>query len=119
MILKLTTLLISVVIVFFSGCLQTENSSSLDGEGPIGSLAFLQASEVFNNKCSQCHDYHTLTEQDFINLSLAIPGDPEGSVVYYRNTGSLGPGGLKNMPSVGSITAGELIIIYDWILGIP
>lgn len=103
----------------FVGCLQTENSSSLDGAPPDGSPEFLAASEVFLNKCSGCHDYHTLSETEFVSLGLAIPGDPENSEVYYRIIGSSGPNGTKNMPSVGSISAPEVAIISNWITGIP
>jgi hypothetical protein len=113
--LPATFLVLSLSLV---GCLQTENSSSGDGLAPVGTPAFIAASEVFDNKCSQCHDYHTLSEAELITLGLVMAGDPEGSEIYYRNTGSLGVNGPKNMPFVGSLTAGELMLIYDWILAI-
>jgi hypothetical protein len=108
-----------VFLIYLSGCLQTENSSSTDGAGPEGSNNFLAASEVFYNKCSGCHDYHTLSEADFVSFGLALPGDPAGSSIYYRLVGSAGPGSPKNMPSVGSISGAEVTIISDWIMGIP
>ncbi len=107
---------------FLSGCLQTENSSSTDG-GPnlTGTPEFIAAVTVMAAKCTSCHyhDYHTKTEQQLLDQGLVVPGDPENSLIYYRLTGSAGPGGPKNMPQDVALTAGELATMVTWINSIP
>lgn len=124
--------LILLMALALGSCLQTENSSSGDGIPPSGSASFSAASSVFRNRCSRCHEYHQLDEVELaMTLSttpstrdqpIVVPGDPESSILYYRNSGSLGPGGPngeKNMPfNEASLSAGELNAIYEWILDI-
>lgn len=115
-------LLIFLCMACSVGCLQTENSSSGDGFLPTGgSEAFNAANQVITNRCNTCHHigWAVLTEDWFINEGYVLPGDPEASPLYYRIQGSLGPLGPKTMPTVGTITAGEREILYNWILQIP
>lgn len=100
-----------------SGCLQTENSSSMDGFVPVGEGLFGEVNQVFVNRCSApCHDFSTYNEQFFIDTGRLIPGDPENSPIYYRIIGSMGPNGTKNMPTFGTISPSERDLIYNWIL---
>lgn len=109
----------SLIYIFLTGCLQTENSNSGDGYAPVGEGLFLEANEIFATKCIGCHHtFQNMTEAQLIAAGDVIPGDPEGSEVYYRLNGSSGAGGPKNMPSSGSISLEEVMVIYDWISSI-
>lgn len=105
-----------------AGCFQTENSSSGDsGPTAVGSPEFIAASNMMARKCTSCHYhvYHTRTEAQLIAQGLVVPGDPEASEIYYRLTGSSGPGGPKDMPDDGPLTPTEMAIMVTWINSIP
>ncbi|MCB0412243.1 MAG: hypothetical protein KDD22_06935 [Bdellovibrionales bacterium] len=103
-------LLIFATLIFQSGCLQTENSSTLDAAAGSG-----DSYDILDEKCSACHDFHTKTEVELQNLGLVVAGSAETSPIYYRLVGSSGSGGPKDMPSSGSITSSELEAIKAWI----
>ncbi len=94
-----------------SGCLQTENSNSLDmyagAEGARG---------ILTSRCASCHDYIQLSDQELIDQGLVVAGDPEASQIFFRLVGSSGTGGPKNMPQGGALTASEVEQIRVWIL---
>ncbi len=118
--MTLRNMFMILMCVLSTGCLQTENSSSFDGAAPDGSPEFLVANEILINKCSACHqEYTSYNESDYVTVNLAVPGDPVNSEIYYRIIGSSGPNGMKNMPTAGSITAGEVQAIFDWVTSIP
>lgn len=115
--MMLRYILLLTIVSVLAGCLQTENSSSLDGFVPVGEGLFGEVNQIFSNRCSApCHDFHTYNEQFFIDTNRLTPGDPENSPIYYRIMGSMGPNGTKNMPTFGTISASERDLIYQWIL---
>lgn len=114
--MKLWSVLLSSLI--FSGCFQTENSNSADDEFFKGSPEFVAAKIVFRRNCTtSCHQhaYEQQTEAELIAEGLLLPGDAEGSKIYYRIKGSEGSGGSKNMPSDKSIDPSEVVVVKDWI----
>lgn len=115
--MSLKYILVFVVAIMMSvGCLQTENSSALDGHIPDGDEVFLAVNQVFSNRCSApCHDFHLQDVTSLISTGRVIPGDPESSPIYYRMQGSLGPNGNKDMPTFGTINNTERELIYNWI----
>jgi mono/diheme cytochrome c family protein len=105
-----------------SGCgVQTENSSSQDAKnyapttGANDSVEFVAAKAIFASNCNGCHTFHTMTEAQMIASGRLVPGNPEGSSIYYRLIGSTGSGGPKNMPQAGSISATDVSAIRTWI----
>lgn len=106
-------------VVFSVGCLQTENSSSIDGPQASGSLEFLAVSSAVKSKCSACHDFTVTTEaasqEFFVSSGRVIAGDPENSPLFYRLMGSSGSKGPKDMPASGSISQDEIEAIQAWI----
>ena len=116
------SLLAGSLFFFLSACLQTQNSSSQDGEQfeeqPTGNPAFLAARTVIANNCADCHGYHNQSQEQLISTNFVIPGDPEASMIFYRIKNSSGSQGPKNMPQTGELSEAELQIIFDWIDGI-
>lgn len=106
------------------GCLQTENSSSLDATAYSGggSPEFIAARAIFKQKCTSCH-YHAFeakTQAEFFaaNCTVSGPciiqGDLNNSPIYYRAQGSGGTKGPKNMPTDGTLSASELQVLVTW-----
>lgn len=116
-----------VLFLILSGCLEVENSSSSDSGGltfdPNATPEFIAANAVFVKNCSTsgCHtqNFATLTEDEFIASprGWVIPGDAANSPVYFRNVGSSGARGPKNMPQTPrpALSVQELQAIEDWI----
>lgn len=100
-----------------SGCLQTENSSSLDAIAN-GTPEYLVAVSIMQNKCAGCHDFHTRSEDELIDAGEIIPASPETSPLYYRLRNSTGAQGPKTMPPSGPLSADELDAFVTWIQGI-
>lgn len=107
------------VLIGLSGCLQTENSSSLDADNYSdieGSPAFAAARGILSQNCGgSCHNFHTLTETELSTLGLIVPGDSTGSKIYYRIKDSDGSGGPKNMPPAGVLSNTDMGTLADWI----
>jgi hypothetical protein len=101
--------------------MQTENSNSLDADtyNGTGSADFVAAKAVFAQACANCHIFHTLTEAELKAQGYFTSGDPEHSKIYYRITGSSGGQGPKNMPTNGSVSAGDRSLIKTWIQNAP
>lgn len=105
-----------------AGCLQTENSSSLDATAYTGggSAEFKAAREVFKQKCTSCHTYEAKTQAEFFAANCTtvgpciVQGDLNNSPIYYRAQGSGGTKGPKNMPTNGTLSAAELQILVNW-----
>lgn len=121
------SVLLFAFFVSYTGCkLQTENSSSADGDTVAGSKEFLIANQIFTSRCKTCHEYHIATEAELQTATLCptsakpciIAGQPEQSPLYYRLIGSTGGDGPKNMPFGSSISSDETQFIYDWIKNI-
>lgn len=109
----------AVIVGLLIGCLQTENSSSLDanfyGETDI---EFAAVKTVIYENCSSCHLYHSMTVSEMVDLGLVVLGDAQGSSLYYRIKNSNGINGPKDMPLVGTINPAELSLIENWINGL-
>lgn len=105
-----------LLAVPFSGCLQTENSSTgddafvdLDG----ASTEFIAANEIIQSNCAACHpSFRSYTEEDFINEDYIVPGDRDGSLLYNRMDI---PSNSGIMPPSGKLVAEDLQLIEDWI----
>ncbi len=110
--------LLALLILVSSSCMQTENSNSTDDDkfgGSGGSAEFIDAKDVFSSACSNCHDFHTMTEAELKATGRFVAGDPNSSPIYYRLTGSTGGIGPKNMPTSGAISSGDRNAIKVWI----
>ncbi|MEM6531039.1 MAG: hypothetical protein AAF654_00380 [Myxococcota bacterium] len=80
--------------------------------------AFTAASEVLADRCTPCHahaHWSRQPEEFFLSSNLVEVGNAEASPLYFRVTGSLGPGGPKNMPATGTISLSETELLADWI----
>jgi len=111
---SLVALLASLVM---AGCVQTENSSSMDKfTYGSGDDLFSSVRTIMGTNCASCHDYHTRTEAELVAAGLAVAADYLNSKLYYRLAGSDGGGGPKNMPSGGVLSTEELETIKNWIL---
>ncbi len=110
------------------GC-QDYNSNSNDKErysevNLTGSTNFTPAYYVLQQRCTSCHsgfhnDWAAYTnEQDWINKSLVVKGDPDGSKAIFRiiNHGSTD----SNMPlGLGPLPNDEYQDLVDWVTNIP
>lgn len=105
--------------LLFMGCLQTENSSSQDDELysvlPEASGPFAEVQQILASECSDCHNFHTLSEETLVSSGYLMAGDPENSSLFYRLSNSSGSNGPKNMPPSGALIENDLLIIFDWI----
>ncbi|MGE0527984.1 MAG: hypothetical protein AB7G93_16900 [Bdellovibrionales bacterium] len=93
------------------GCIQTENSNSLDASTYGGDAA----RSVVGTNCSSCHAFHTQSNEELIASGLIVAGDSQNSKLYYRLSGSDGPNGPKNMPTGGALSSTDLQTIKNWI----
>lgn len=103
-----------LILILFAGC-QVYNSSTWD-EIKYAQLTgyFATVQTIFSSKCTPCHNYHTYTEQQFIDEILVTAGDATTSEVFYRLKGS-GSNNQENMPIGGQLTLEELDAIKLWI----
>lgn len=102
-----------ILIFILSGCLQTENSDSLDAAtGITGSPEFLAAQAVFASSCN-CHNFYALTEDQLKASGLVVAKQPMSSAIYIRTKGSGSPS--ADMPPSSSISTTDLTKISDWI----
>lgn len=109
--------------VIFDISLLEEDVAPPDDDSVINTN-FLLAKAVFDAKCLSCHNASGtspnlagLTEAKALANGWVEAGSPTTSKLYYRLTGSSGPGN-KNMPIGGSISAEEVQVVSTWILGI-
>jgi mono/diheme cytochrome c family protein len=119
--MRLRMTLVFAITFCLSACIQTENSSSLDGDSygtATGSPEFIAARLVFLQNCNGCHAYHTQTEAQLIAQGLAVAGNPEGSKLFYRLAGSSGASGPKNMPTGGTLSNDDLTAVFTWLQNI-
>lgn len=108
--------LLSIILAaLFMGCLQAENSSSLDEFYGETDTDFAAVKSVIYENCSSCHMYHSMSVDMLVDAGLIILGDAANSPLYYRIKNSLGVNGPKNMPTVGTINPTELMLIESWI----
>ena len=115
-----------VIGLVLSSCLQTNNSVSKDRElysKREGSALFLAVNGVLKESCQRCHaNMMAWTQQEFLSTRSASgnyyvkAGDPERSEFYLRLQGSGGP--KADMPQNGSLSAGDLKVVKDWILSL-
>ncbi|MBX3020231.1 MAG: hypothetical protein KF799_01030 [Bdellovibrionales bacterium] len=117
----LGAVVLTVLLVNASGCVQTENSSALDGsryDDIGGSAAFIAARTIITNNCtaSGCHpDMAAATEDDYISANRLVPGNPEGSTIYNYLQGSTGSG-PKSMPkNASALSSADILTIRDWV----
>ncbi len=106
------------LLTILTSCQQVENSSAKDASiyGEItGTPAFMAARTVLIQKCSNCHLYHDMYEEEIVQAGLVVPGNANASLLYYRLQGSSGTGGPKDMPSNGTIAASQLTTVETWI----
>jgi uncharacterized membrane protein len=120
-------LLATLLVCSHTGCkVQTENSSSTDGDTVAGSNDFLIVNQILTSRCKSCHEFHSQTETELQTATLCptaakpcvAAGQPEQSPLYYRLIGSVGGDGPKNMPFGSIISSDETQFIYDWIKNI-
>ena len=104
------------------GCGPVENSSVLDKSlyGNANSNASAQFKAVLTamKKCQKCHgEWLSFQEADFISTGLVVPGDPQNSMLYYRNINATSNSGPKNMPNLGlpPLSTTELNSLITWI----
>lgn len=107
------------------GCGKVYNSSTYDAStygSADGSPAFLAAKEIIKVSCADCHTrpshqaWAGMSEKQFIDQNLIIPGNLAGSVLYTKTRGNRTsiPG---NMPDGGTdLTSAELDAMEAWIL---
>jgi len=123
-ILKLWVVL---VLFVFAGCMQSINSNSNDDNfrpsrafdlsTPEGQR-YSAAMSVIQNKCISCHsaDWSGFnTEAAWIASGRVVKNNSLSSSLYYRNKGSGGSLGAKNMPPIGSLSVAELSALASWI----
>ena len=103
-----------LIIILLSGC-QVYNSSTWD-ELKYAQLTgyFSTVQTLFSSKCTPCHNFHTYSEQQFIDENLVTAGDALTSPIYYRIKGS-GSNNNENMPPNDQLTLEELDSIKIWI----
>lgn len=100
----------------------------MSGDGgtttPVDNPQFLAAKAIIDAQCISCHkpsssegDLSNLTQSKALANGWVVAGSPTTSKLYYRLSGSLGPG-TKDMPRNSSISASDVQIVYDWISGI-
>ena len=110
--------MIRILLVLFifatAGCLQTENSSSLDsdrynGDGVRQILAM--------NCAASCHSFHSMSDEQLVQSGFVVAGSPDDSPIYFRLIGSPAPMGDKDMPAGGQppLTEEEILAIKIWI----
>lgn len=92
------------------GCAKNENSTTQD---PF--LLTPKGKQVLSQTCSQCHNYHQLSEAELVQQGLVIRGDSFRSPLYYRINGSLGAYGPKNMPPTGAVSDSDITDFAAWI----
>jgi hypothetical protein len=97
-------------------CVQTENSNTLDKDNYGSSGLTAQAKAIFSSKCTPCHSFQGESVDQLVSEGLMVIGDPENSKLFYRLQGSSGVNGPKDMPSGSSISAGDVALIYSWVL---
>ncbi len=106
---------LTVCLLGLSGCLQTENSSSVDDVETVdGSELFKAANSVLKNKCAQCHQGYAEDEASLLEQGVVVPGFPESSTLFTALIGSTGVG-RHDMPLNGSMTSTEIDTIAEWI----
>lgn len=116
-------ILIYLAMFVISSCgatVSNSNSSDRDKysneklEG--GKESFRLAQSIIKNKCSECHDFHILSETQMVDQGLLIPGSSSESKLFFRlrdsNTSSSEP---ANMPIGGRLDPEELVAIAEWI----
>jgi len=112
-------ILILILVGGIVGCLQTENTSSLDADQYSGVVSeeFAVARKIFKQSCANgCHAYHAMSETQLIAAGVLVPGSPEASQIYYRLDGSSGSLGPKDMPQEGAfLSTEEIESIEEWV----
>lgn len=85
---------------------------------------FLAAKSVIDNSCISCHnnsnvgDFRNLTQAQFIQKGLVVPGDLAGSKLYYRLNGATSGPGARNMPQGGQLSSPQIQAVTDWIMSL-
>lgn len=111
-----------VLLAFGGGCIQTENSNSMDDliyGAAGGSPGFGTVRFILYQSCANCHNYHTMSEDQMKAEGILVGGSPTSSSIYHRLKGALGGAGPKNMPPNGALTQADIADIEDWINGVP
>lgn len=109
------------VLVFMAGsvsCVQSENSNSQDADTYSnigGHPGFAAVRAILRTNCSNCHIYHTLSEEQLVTAGVLKLGDAANSAIYFRLSGSTQGGGPKSMPTGGSLGITEIQQIEKWI----
>jgi hypothetical protein len=62
---------------------------------------------ILKTNCGACHSFDSSTVALLKDQGLVLPGDPEGSKLYYRLSGSSGSRGPKTMPQGSSALSGD------------
>lgn len=111
-----------IIPVLFSGCLAVPNSFEADSKiyGDLSfsadtSALFKTVAPTIRSRCLSCHSAWTLEESFFVTSGLVAPGDPLGSMLYGRLTGT----GGAVMPQGGALDGGTIDMFNAWIRDIP
>ena len=103
-----------LILFLFTGC-QVYNSSTWD-ELKYAEITgyYSTVQTLFSSKCTPCHNYHTYTEQQFIDENLVTAGDATTSEIFNRLKGS-GSNNQENMPPNDQLTLEEMDAVKLWI----
>jgi cytochrome c553 len=118
------TMYLLAVGLLASCMVQTDNSVNGDASTfaplpPGTSKEFAQASAILKKNCASCHstDFTSDSEQQLVNQSWIVPGNPDKSQIYGHLKGSATKGGFpQDMPkSLPPLSHQDIRTIHDWI----
>jgi mono/diheme cytochrome c family protein len=122
---------VSLIMIFFSAfvvlsCMQNLNSNSnddsfkpspaIDTSNPEGQR-YSAAMTVIENHCIACHGAWSAytSEAAWVASPLVVKNSSVSSPLYYRNSGSSGGAGPKDMPVGGNLSGADLDALASWI----